>query len=242
MPQDFQHSQNRRCKNHDYRSRCIYMITMLKSPAAPILSSISADPKAVKVSPIVSPSPAGMIINNCLRQLCRDYPALRILCRIIMPDHIHFELFVTERTELALGSMMAAFKSSCTNAYKKEFPHSRLALEKLSMFEPGFNDKIAWHAGVLVSPFINPEEKVWRDEAIRNGNGIILIVDYRFSDRKKPYKELFDLCAEGRLLIVSTEEFDTAPRTMRYAHARQLNALAASIAALAPRSATISRR
>lgn len=325
MPQDFQHSQNRRCKNHDYSSRCIYMITVLKSPAAPILSSISADPKAVKVSPIVSPSPAGMIINNCLQQLCRDYPALRILCRIIMPDHIHFELFVTERTELALGSMMAAFKSSCTNAYKEEFPQSRLALEKLSMFEPGFNDKIAWRAGakdafynyivdnprrylvkkiypeyfyhkllltvgerkcglygniflldnpvksfvklsriksrtpdleqkikeweetlrcggVLVSPFINPEEKVWRDEAIRNGNGIILIVDYRFSDRKKPYKELFDLCSEGRLLIVSTEEFDAAPRTMRYAHAQQLNALAASIAALAPRSAPISRR
>ena len=43
-------------------------------------------------------------------------------------------------------------------------------------------------------------------------------------------------------MIVSTEEFDAAPRTMRYAHAQQLNALAASIAALAPRSAPISRR
>lgn len=324
MP-EFNHSQTRRCRNHDYRSRCIYMITMLKSKLAPFFSAISRDPQASKISPIVEIYPAGKIIHDCLNRLCRDYRGLRILNRIVMPDHLHFELFVTERTEMPLGSIIAAFKSGCTNKFHEEFPQSPLALEKLPLFESGFNDKIAFKAGakdafyeyisdnprrylvkklcpefffhkllinvkgrkcglygniflldnpvksfvklsreplktpdyeskireweetirsggVLVSPFINPYEKQFRDAAVKNGNGIILITDYRFSDRKKPYKELFDQCAEGRLLIVSTEEFAEPPKAMKYLHAQELNAIAAEIAQLAPRGARLTRR
>lgn len=322
---DSQHNYTRRCKNHDYRSRCIYMITMLKHPGAPVFSTITPDPNSTKVSPIVELSPTGKIIYNCLEKLCNDYPDLRILRQIAMPDHIHFELFVTKRTEFALGSMIAAFKSNCTNAFKSEFPQSRLCLDNISIFKPGFNDKIAFRVGakdafynyiadnprrylvkklypdyffhklqllinnrkcglygniflldnpvksfvkisrvksrtpnlnekikeweetircggVMVSPFINPEEKIFRDEAIKNGCGIIMIVDYCFSDRKKPYKDLFDLCAEGRLLIVSTEEFPEQPKAISYTHAQELNTIATQIATLSPQAALIHRR
>lgn len=324
MP-DFHHSFNRRCKGHDYRSRCIYMITMLKSAQAPVFSSITRNPKSPKILPLVKILPAGKIILECLSHLCRDYRGLRILNSIVMPDHIHFELFVTERTELALGSMIAAFKASCSKKFRDDFPQSLLAKSGLSLFESGFNDKIAFRAGakdafynyiadnprrylvkklcpeffyhklqieingrrcglygniflldnpiksciklsrepsktpdyesrtkeweetirsggVLVSPFINPYEKTYRDAAVDNGNGIILVTDYRFSDRKKPYKELFDHCAEGRMLIVSTEEYAEPPRVMKYQHAQELNAIASQIAVLAPRTAILSRR
>lgn len=40
------HQFTRRCKNHDYRSRRIYLITLLKSAGAPCFSSITADPGA----------------------------------------------------------------------------------------------------------------------------------------------------------------------------------------------------
>lgn len=322
MTQDFHHSQNRRCRDHDYRSRCIYMITMMKSHQAPIFSTITADPRVKKISPIIRFSPAGRIICRCLSELCVDYPELRILCWRIMPDHIHFELFVTRPTDLPLGSMMASFKASCTTAYRDKYPQSQLAADGLSLFEDGFNDKIVFRqgakdafyeyimdnprrylvkklypeyffhklqlqvghmkcglygniflldhpvksfikisrikertpdleakekewdetlrcGGVFVSPFINPYEKEYRDAAIENGNGIILITDYRFSDRKKPYKELFDLCAEGRLLIVSTEEFATPPKAMTYAHACELNHIAEQIASLPPKGARL---
>lgn len=322
---DFLHSFNRRCKGHEYRSRCIYMITMLKSPDAPLFSSVTAEPGAAKLTPVVSLFPVGEIIYRCLNDMCRNYPQLKILRRIAMPDHIHFELFVTERTVMSLGSMMAAFKSACTNQCHSAFPESLIAKDGSPLFTKGFNDKIAFRAGakdafynyiadnprrylvkkmhrdyffhktqiivgnkrcglygniflldnpvksfvkisrrketmtdlderikeweetircggVLVSPFINPEEKVYRDAAIANGNGIILIVNYRFSDRAKPYKELFDLCAEGRLLIISTEEFATAPKQMQYSYAREMNEIAAQVAALAPCAARLVRR
>lgn len=319
------HSFNRRCKSHDYHSQCIYMITMLKSAEAPLFSSITNVPCSGKVTPQVTLHPAGEIIQECMFKLCVNYPALRILRRVTMPDHVHFELFVTERTDLPLGSMMAAFKAACSSGYRSAFPYSKLAKERLSLFQPGFNDKIAIHAGakdafynyiadnprrylvkklfpefffhklqieindrrcglygniflldnpvksfvkisriaertpeyetrikeweetirsggVLVSPFINPLEKRYRDAAIKNGNGIILVTDYCFSDRKKPYKELFDQCADGHLLIISTEQFHSPPKEMNYLHAQELNAIAAQIAALAPRTAILHPR
>lgn len=76
LMKDFHHSFNRRCKRHDYRSRCIYMITMLKSAQAPLFSSISRNPKAPEISPLMKIHPAGRIIHECLGQLCLDYPRL----------------------------------------------------------------------------------------------------------------------------------------------------------------------
>lgn len=231
-----------------------------------------------------------------------------------MPDHLHFEIFITENTEQSLGSMIAAFKSACSKEYWLRHPNSDQALRKIPMFEAGFNDKIAFRAGakdafynyiadnprrylikklcadyfyhklvievngkrcglygniflldnplksfvkisrdkskmpdlkdkvkeweeiirsggVLVSPFINPEEKELRDKAIENRAGLIIVLDYLFSERSKPYRSLFNLCAEGRLLIVSTEEFPSAPKQMRYIQARKLNEIASTIAA-----------
>ena len=123
------------------------MITMVKNPLAPLFSTISRNPEKPKISPVVELLPAGKIIYGCLAQLHADYPTLRILRWIAMPDHIHFEVFVTERTEMPLGSMIAAFKAACTKKYQQEFPESRLAKENLPLFEPGFNDKIAFRAG-----------------------------------------------------------------------------------------------
>ncbi len=64
-----------------------------------------------------------------------------------MPDHIHFELFVNERTEMPLGSMIAAFKSACSKKFYEDFPQSPLAQKKIPLSQGGFNDKIAFRAG-----------------------------------------------------------------------------------------------
>lgn len=298
------------------------MITILKAPAFPLFSAITKDPNAKKITPIINILPTGKIIYQCLDELTQQYPDLKILRKIVMPDHLHIELFVTQRTETPLGSIIAAFKSNCTKQFWLRNPESSQTLAKEPMFLPGFNDKIAFKAGskdafynyiadnprrylvkkccpdyfyhkvmieiegrlcglygnlflldnpvksfikisrdkskmpdlqerlqeweetircngVLVSPFINPSEKEIRDKAIQNGSGIIVIVDYRFSERSKPYKSLFDLCAEGQLLIVSTEEFDSPPKQMKYLHAQQLNRIASSIAQLPPLSAKL---
>ncbi|MDE6668799.1 MAG: transposase [Muribaculaceae bacterium] len=56
---------------------------------------------------------------------------------------------------------------------------------------------------VLVSPFISREEKEIRTEAESLGGKIILIVPEAFGERYKPAKHDFDLCCEGRIVIIS---------------------------------------
>lgn len=61
----------------------------------------------------------------------------------------------------------------------------------------------AYKEGVLVSPFISNEEKQIRKEAEELGGKIILITHEAFPERFKPSKHDFDLCSQGRLLIIS---------------------------------------
>lgn len=209
---EFKHSFNRRCKIHDYRSRCIYMITILKSAKAPLFSSITRDLEKPKISPLVKAHPAGQIIYECLSQLCIDHPSLRILRSIVMPDHIHFELFVTERTEIPLGSLIAVFKAACTKKFKVCFPESLLAKENLSLFESGFNDKIATRAAAK--------------DAFYN----------YIADNPRRYL-VKKLCPEYFF-----QEFPAPPKQMNYAHAQELNAIAAAVALMPPCSANLHRR
>ena len=315
---------NRRCRNHDYRAPWIYMITLLKSAGIPALSAIRKDEKCKKISPIVDISPAGGIIGEELLKLEKDFPQLKILCKIIMPDHVHFEVYVRSRLERHLGFLIGRFKSNCSKRWW-EITGIGSSTETPSLFQPGFNDKIAFKAGMkdafyryiddnprrylvkkllpeyfyhktmieiagrrwglygnlwlldtpvkswvkisrikertpnlpyrikeweetircggtLVSAFINPEEKHYRDMAIRDEACLILVVDYRFSDRQKPYKELFNLCGEGRLLIVSSEKYDRPPKKITHAEAEVLNECAKRISELAPGSALLRAR
>lgn len=56
---------------------------------------------------------------------------------------------------------------------------------------------------VLVSPFIAEDELDVKKQAIASGGKIILIQHKAFRPGYKPARELFKLCSEGRLVIVS---------------------------------------
>lgn len=80
---------------------------------------------------------------------------------------------------------------------------------------------------VIVSPFISPAERDIRTDAENLGAKIILITHEAFTERFKPAKHDFDLCAAGRLLIISFGGPQGAPLTRESCHA--MNALAAKI-------------
>ena len=63
-----------------------------------------------------------------------------------------------------------------------------------------------WEASrgtVLVSPFISKDEKAIRAEVEKAGASVILITHEAFPERFKPAAHDFDLCSNGRLLIIS---------------------------------------
>lgn len=84
--------------------------------------------------------------------------------------------------------------------------------------------------GVLVSPFIHPEESAIYRQALESEAGIIYIRNRDYGERDKPEGKLFDLCAEGRLLIVATGEEGQRADKIDRSTALRMNALAQAIA------------
>lgn len=85
-------------------------------------------------------------------------------------------------------------------------------------------------SGVLVSPFISKDEKKIRDEGIERGVSIIRIVENGFPERYKPQGSEFDLCSEGRLLLIAPKKFNSRKEAIKREQCLALNNLAERIA------------
>lgn len=79
--------------------------------------------------------------------------------------------------------------------------------------------------GVLVSPFIHTVEKNFRDKGVEGGASLIHITREKIRERFKPSGRYFDLCAQGRLLIISSQKEATGERLSKK-EADELNLLA----------------
>lgn len=103
-----------RCKGHNYRARCIYHIVLNKAEGienfSKVIGSINndlSDPPRAKLTD------TGRIIEQALSGLSEKFPHISILRHCIMPDHIHFAIFVRETTDIHLGLIIKALKNDC---------------------------------------------------------------------------------------------------------------------------------
>lgn len=302
-----------RSKTHDYRSRCIYLITIVKAASTSVLSQPFGGLQSAVSVPGVRTTPTGDIVKAQLRNIPVNFPEARLLQYIVMPDHLHFVIDIQRSTTYHLGELIAAFTGDCTRA----------AGYADSFFEPGYHDRILRHKGqlrnmidyvrdnprrliikrehpdyfnkpqqlligektytvygnflllrnptisavrisrrfseqelkarhadweetvrdngVLVSPFISAAEKQVRDRAIAYGGNIILITREEMEEKFKPSGRMFDLCSEGRLLIISTGKASISKIISR-TEALDMNTLAETIASDTRSNFTIVRR
>ena len=65
----------------------------------------------------------------------------------------------------------------------------------------------AARGAVLVSARISPKEREIIDESVNRGFATIVIADNGFTDRYHPSAERIDLCAEGRLLLITPWQY-----------------------------------
>lgn len=128
-----QNRHNKRAWWHDYYSRCIYLITINKKQETPLFGTLTGDwhiPVGYPGSPEIWLSEIGKAVRRWINRLPSIIPHCQIYQYIVMPDHIHFLVFVKRRTTYHLGKYISAFK----NAIRKEIG--------FSPFQTGFNDKI----------------------------------------------------------------------------------------------------
>lgn len=66
----------------------------------------------------------------------------------------------------------------------------------------------ASNGGVVVSAFISPREKMVRQEVEAAGGKIILLRHKAYAEKEKPAHRDFELCCDGRLLILTPAGYD----------------------------------
>lgn len=128
-----------RCYGHDYRSRCIYHITLKKASGVPDFGSLSGkDPDW-----FIARSQLGSIIEKQIRSLPEMNPALRILQYSIMPDHVHLLLFVTSQIEYHLGNYIGHLKVLIHQTYREATG------QETTVFQNDFYDCILYRSRSL---------------------------------------------------------------------------------------------
>jgi REP element-mobilizing transposase RayT len=84
--------------------------------------------------------------------------------------------------------------------------------------------------GVLISPFISPGEKQMVSYAIEKGGSVIVLKHEGFPALYKPSGAYFDLCAQGRLLILSCAEFTGQKKPLTREACLEMNSWCSAIA------------
>lgn len=99
-------AKNYRAKWHDYCSRSIYHITLLKSPDMPPFGYIAGDcevPVGSMGCPYLRSSTLGAAVKGALREIANIHPALKLYQYALMPDHLHMLLSVESPLDEILG-------------------------------------------------------------------------------------------------------------------------------------------
>ncbi len=102
---------------HDYRSRCIYHITICKAPGIPDFGRLVGAGR----SAAIERSPLGLVVARHIGRFPELSQKLRVLQYIVMPDHIHMLIFATERLELPLGNYIGMFKVGVGHDYRQGY-------------------------------------------------------------------------------------------------------------------------
>ncbi len=268
---------------HDYQAKGYYHITAtVIDPSVKLSTMPKVDVDRLKNSEMIIPehSELGEHILAEIKAIPKYHPNLTINRFVIMPDHIHFVVFVKERLNKKLGRELAGFFGACSGHYsrlkglnhverlfhpfydniifdkvqlarairyvednprrliiKRMYPdlfrkylHIRISdwdftaygniflLRSICLLpirihrrwtDKEFEDyknkcRIEFENGAIpISPAIHPTEREILNLALDFGRSVIKITDKIFGERYKPSGKEFDLCAEGKLLLLS---------------------------------------
>lgn len=151
-----EHSMLRRMAHHDYRSRCIYMLTLtLKDRTQERLGRLlwlGNDHSPYDAA--FFPSDLGNAVTGEWQRLESEHPQIDVIELQLMPEHLHVVLFIRERMEKPLGKYVAIVKNRCNKHYWRELTEEGVLGAKgeetpPSLFSDNFTDSVLMHSGQL---------------------------------------------------------------------------------------------
>ena len=149
----------RRCVDHDYTDRMMYMVTMVTEGRRPLFGKVVGRSDASQDrqdAPRMELNELGRRVEACWHEIAIRQPKIKLIALQMMPDHFHGILFVTERLERPLGGVLLGFKQGCNKAFR-EVQSVAVVRQQTQpndrthglLFAPGFNDKLLLRQGQL---------------------------------------------------------------------------------------------
>lgn len=112
--QETKHRMTRRLADWDYRQRAIYMITVtIEDRRGEPLGKLAKNGEGY-----IAPTPFGEAVLEALAEMPRIAPQVEIIAVQLMPDHIHFIVFVKAPLARPLGSLVRGFKAGAAKRWK----------------------------------------------------------------------------------------------------------------------------
>lgn len=115
-------SMHRRCEGIDYKSRMMYMVTLVTENRRALFGEIagrSDAPNGSAEAPHINLTPLGERVRDNFLSISERYEEIRVVALQMMPDHLHGILFVTSQMEKHLGQVISGFKSGCNKDYRE---------------------------------------------------------------------------------------------------------------------------
>ncbi len=128
---------------HDYKAPGYYHITITAYVGTPRLSEISMPSnEMLRKRDMIIPdnTELGECVKNEMLAMSKGDPKLQIKRYVIMPDHIHFVLHVTDYLEKPIGNYIAIFTKCSSQSYTRLFNLSKFT----TLFRP-FDDEIIFN-------------------------------------------------------------------------------------------------
>ena len=154
-------SMQRRCVDHDYTARRMYMITMVTEERKPFFGKVVGRSEAIEPSPEaphIELSALGETVEKIWQTIGCHHPEVKVMALQMMPDHLHAILFVREKMEKPLGKVLLGVKQACNRAFREVMPEGVVAVAQQHaqrerknglLFAKGFNDQILLRDGQL---------------------------------------------------------------------------------------------
>lgn len=133
-------SMKRRRVGHDYQGRCIYMITLAVEGRHPLLGKVTGNGESEPAA--MHPSELGQAVLAELDAIPVHFPAVKVIARQLMPDHLHFILFVQEPLPCHLSRVISGYKGGCNRLLRQFQQQGQATRQGTRLWEEGFNDRI----------------------------------------------------------------------------------------------------
>ena len=112
----------RRCLDHDYQGRCIYLITLVTEGRQSLFGELTGKSDAILGSddePRIVLSPLGKEVQDLFYNIPQWHQEIQPIAIQMMPDHLHGILFVKEEMDKHLGQVISGYKAGCNKAYRR---------------------------------------------------------------------------------------------------------------------------